>query len=60
MVKFLVGLFVGGFIGVMMMALCVASGNAERESEMMTVINHEKERKLASPNRFPVSLFRTS
>jgi hypothetical protein len=45
MVKFLIGLFVGGFIGVMMMALCVASGNAERESEMMTVINHEKERK---------------
>ena len=47
MVKFLVGLFVGGFIGVMMMALCVASGNADREEEkkMMTVINHEKERK---------------
>ena len=44
MVKFLVGLFVGGFIGVMAMALCVASGNAERESEMMTVINHEKVR----------------
>ena len=46
MVKFLVGLFVGGFIGVMMMALCVASGNADREEEkkMMTVINHDKAR----------------
>lgn len=47
MVKFICGMFVGGFIGVMMMALCVASGNADREEEkkMMTVINREKERK---------------
>ena len=46
MVKFLCGMFVGGFIGIMMMALCVASGNADREEEkkMMTVINREKER----------------
>ena len=48
MVKFLIGLFIGGFIGIMAMALCVASGNADREMEreikMMKVINHEKER----------------
>lgn len=46
MVNFVIGLVVGGFIGIVAMALCVASGNADRETEkMMTVINHEKNRK---------------
>ncbi len=45
MVNFVIGMVVGGFVGIVAMALCVASGNADRETEkMMTVINHDKVR----------------